>query len=611
MAPSNMDYSTIVSIIYFVVNIIFMFGLAFHVYRSGNHKLKSKSYLKDVWSQRKLFFPLIIHFYDTATDIGVIYNWYGLMKDEEDPNIDYESVDMKTFFWCGIAFLSVYRVLILMQAVYRWLHEDQDGQWYYVLLVLIDLYIFVIVYDSFNEANGIITKNAERRQKNAQRKKQKREEINKQLEVAIEMGQISTDKAAKIQIALNDQVEIEPTEDQGMLQMVEAVTESMPQIVLQSVFLIRSANDSEQLAEGSNMDLLLFSVLASLFSISNKFVWLDKARGSIREIARSLKPRESFPDCVNYWYIMRAFWRLCHLLSKFVAFTLIWAVMGGAWLPIWAGTIYMVWSMIMVRYARVDDNHDTYNCSHVAMGFIFSIFCIVALFVPSKQYVSHFIYKWIETTIALTAITVFGTIQFGCGICADSGLRMLFGIDNDRIRIYWIMGVAAHVMDGVLYSIMYSANIVSGAHVIYHNRWTEEFGLHEEGEQFKNFITDYENERITGIRMSVGANNSGGLKSFEFQINGIWRGRIGSHEPINEQELLLDADEYVNKARLKGLTGVHFFTNKGNVVEAGTLGEDEEGIVTLQGDFRLVDCKGTCDTEDVWSLSFLWHKVAP
>eukprot|EP01083_Nonionella_stella_P029686 81651_1 len=504
MAPSNMDYSTIVSIIYFVVNIIFMFGLAFHVYRSGNHKLKSKSYLKDVWSQRKLFFPLIIHFYDTATDIGVIYNWYGLMKDEEDPNIDYESVDMKTFFWCGIAFLSVYRVLILMQAVYRWLHEDQDGQWYYVLLVLIDLYIFVIVYDSFNEANGIITKNAERRQKNAQRKKQKREEINKQLEVAIEMGQISTDKAAKIQIALNDQVEIEPTEDQGMLQMVEAVTESMPQIVLQSVFLIRSANDSsEQLAEGSNMDLLLFSVLASLFSISNKFVWAD-TQGFVREIARSLKPRQSFPGCVNYWYIARAFWRLCHFLSKFAAFTLIWVVLGGAWLPIWAGTIFIVWSMWVMRQLRMDSNYN--HCEVVSEGFILGLFYIVALLNPSKQWVSHFIYKWIETTIALTAITVFGMIQFKCGICADSALRMLFGTDNDRIRIYWIMGVAAHVMDAVLYSLLYFSNIlVDEEDVLYHNRWTEPFGSDPKGEQFKNLITDYENERITGIRISGGA----------------------------------------------------------------------------------------------------------
>eukprot|EP01083_Nonionella_stella_P110949 325067_1 len=423
MAPSNMDYSTIVSIIYFVVNIIFMFGLAFHVYRSGNHKLKSKSYLKAVWSQRKIIFPLIIHFYDTATDIGVIYNWYELMKDEEDPKTDYDSVDMKAFFWCGISFLLFYRILMLILSVFRWLDEDDEGEWYHVLLVLIDLYIFAFIYESFNEANGIITKNAERRQKNAQRKKQKREEINKQLEIAVEKGQISTDKAEAIQIALNDEVEIEPGDAQMFVQMLEAVTESMPQIVLQSVFLIRSAND-DRLKYGSNMGLLLFSVLASLFSISNKFVWAD-TQGFVREIARSLKPRQSFPGCVNYWYIARAFWRLCHFLSKFAAFTLIWVVLGGAWLPIWAGTIFIVWSMWVMRQLRMDSNYN--HCEVVSEGFILGLFYIVALLNPSKQWVSHFIYKWIETTIALTAITVFGMIQFKCGICADSALIMLFG----------------------------------------------------------------------------------------------------------------------------------------------------------------------------------------
>eukprot|EP01083_Nonionella_stella_P146274 459867_1 len=599
MALSYSDYSATLSIIYFVVNIIFMFGLAFYVYKSGNHKLKSKSYIKDVWSQRKIFFPLIIHFYDTATDIGVIYNWSQLMKHEEDEdlNINYESVDMSTFFWCGIAFLIVYRVIMLMMALYAWLDEDEDGEWYHVLLVIIDLYIFLMVYESFSEANGVITKNAERKQKNAERKKQKRHEaIDKQLQVAVEMGQISTNEVKAIQIALNDELAIEPTERQMILQLIESITESMPQIVLQSVFIIRSANDLRLVADGSNIDLLLFSVFASLFSISNKFVYLD--RSAVNEIARSLKPRRSFPDCIHYWYVTRSLWRLCHVLSKFVAFTLIWVVMGGAWLPIWVGTVYIFWSIVAMCISRVEGKHEKYKCMDVLTGLAGGIFLITSIPNITKQWAPTVVYKWIETTIAFTAITVFATVQFECTlICADSRSRMLFGTDNNRIFIYWIMGVAAHVMDGVLYSIMYSANIVSGAHVIYHNRWTEEFGLHEEGEQFKNFITDYENERITGIRMSVGANNSGGLKSFEFQINGIWRGRIGSHEPINEQELLLDADEYVNKARLKGLTGVHFFTNKGNVVEAGTLGEDEEGIVTLQGDFRLVDCKGTCDTE--------------
>eukprot|EP01083_Nonionella_stella_P110948 325060_1 len=593
-------YSTIVSIIYFVVNIIFMFGLAFYVYKSGNHKLKSKSYLKDVWSQRKIFWPLIIHFYDTATDIGVIYNWSQLMKHEEEPDTNYESVDMKTFFWCGIAFLIVFRVLILLFSILKWF--DGDGEWYHVLFVLFDLYIFVLVYESFNEAHGIITKNAERRQRNAERKKQRQEAM-----------EICTDKAQHTQIALVDEVEIEPAGGQIALQLLEAATESMPQIVLQSVFIIRSANDQQLVDGGSNIGLLLFSVLASLFSTSNKFVWMDKE--FVCDIAKSLhiKPRESFEDCIHYWYIIRALWRLCHVLSKFAAFTLIWAVMGGAWLPIWVGSIYIFWSMFNIRVVRIEENHEKYECGDVLVGVVSGILCIIAVIDPSKPYASAFLYKWIETTIALIAITMFATIQFDCGICASSGFRMLFEFDtetnNDRIFIYWTMLSVAHVMDAVLYVLLYFANIWMGEEdVIYHGRWTHTFGNDTKGEQFKNFIADYENERITGIRMSAGAGNMD-IKSIQFQINGIWRGRIGSQEPINEQELRLDDDEYVNKVTLWSMFGVLFGTNKGNIIKAGTLGEDEENITTLHGDFKLRDCKGRSTTNEIWALSFLWHKV--
>eukprot|EP01083_Nonionella_stella_P277525 943457_1 len=224
MALDESSYSTTVSIIYFALNIVFMFGLALYVYKSGNHQLKSKSYVKDVWSQRKIFLPLIIHFYDTATDIGVIYNWGELMN-QETGEIDYESVDMNTFFWCGVAFLIVFRVGMLLYSIKEW--WDGDGEWYYVLLVLLDLYIFVVVYESFNEAQGVITSNAEKRQQNAQKKKKKRqEETRKQLEEAVDSRNIR---------AIRENKEVEPQFEQMLLQLAEAVTESMPQIVLQSV----------------------------------------------------------------------------------------------------------------------------------------------------------------------------------------------------------------------------------------------------------------------------------------------------------------------------------------------------------------------------------------
>eukprot|EP01084_Bolivina_argentea_P281277 481226_1 len=416
-----LKYSTVVSIVYFVLNIIFTFSLAYHVYKTGNHKLKSKSFVKDTWNQRKIFYPLLIHFYDTATDLGVIYNWAELAKDEAI--INYESVDMKLFLWCGIAFLLVYRIAILTYTFY--LFCIGDGEFYYIILALLDLYIFVVVYESFNNAQGVITTNAARRAENMKRKKlaqeanekKRQQEIDRVIEeqegknkklaelIAEQQGKTealdeltraigmkdnniadigaSEGKGEDVPVALDVEVEIEPVDKQMMIQVFEAVSESMPQIVLQSVFIVRSANDQALLMNGTNIGLILFSILASLFSIANKFVWFDKRNEDICHKAMSLHPRESFPDCIHYWYLIRVLWRWCHIFAKFAVFTLIWVVLGGAWLPVWIGLSFLFW---LILSCIVFD--------HVSELLFISVTLVVAIIGISKECLKHFVYKW-------------------------------------------------------------------------------------------------------------------------------------------------------------------------------------------------------------------------
>ena len=113
--------------------------------------IKSKAFIKDIWTQRKIYAPLIVHFYDTATDIGVIIYWYGLMIDETEKGIDYRSVNMTVFFWCGISFLLVYRVLTLLFVALDVMGCDLDlnSDWYDIILVLLDVYIFKAVCLNF------------------------------------------------------------------------------------------------------------------------------------------------------------------------------------------------------------------------------------------------------------------------------------------------------------------------------------------------------------------------------------------------------------------------------------------------------------------------------
>eukprot|EP01084_Bolivina_argentea_P019313 35923_1 len=551
--------------------------------------------MKDVWNQRKIFFPLIIHFYDTATDIGVIYNWFELMKDEE--TINYDSVDMKTFFWCGITFLIIYRIGILLYAVYELC--DGDGEWYHIILVLLDLYIFVVVYESFNEAQGIITKNAQRRKANKIRKKQKRQkeiEMNQPVK-EIEMGQITNDKTVdtKPVIYMSEEVEIEPVDTQMYMQLFEAVTESMPQIVIQSVFIIRSANDEILAESGSNIGLLSLSILASLLSISNKYAWLDKSE-----------------DCIHYWYVIRVLWRLFHILSKFAVFTLIWTVLGGTWLPIWAGICWIFWFILVWIVAAKMEKKKIEGFEKISQfifgSSIYALGFLIAIVISAKEFKSHFVFKWIETTIGLAAIAIFGTLKFGCDMCASSDTRTIMktSTSNDRVFIYFILGIVAHFMDLILYLMLYFGNIlVDKRDIIHHNRWSYKFGYRTRGEPFKKLIDDHKTERITGVRLG----GKDKVATIEFQVNGDWKGQIGVKTEEKMNELVLGTDEYIIQITIDKTEYVEFFTNMGNSISAAKGATDEKENITLKGNFKLVDCKGQADSSRVRMLQFLWHKI--
>eukprot|EP01083_Nonionella_stella_P131734 400436_1 len=437
----DLEYSSILSIIYFSVNIIFLGGLGLIVYKQGGHEVKSKTYLQDIWSQRKIYAPLLIHFYDTATDIGVIYNWYQLMQIEQDPtkDVDYKSVDMEVFFWTGITFLIVYRFCLFCWCVLAWLFgDDDDGRWYHPLLVLCDLYIFATVYESFTNAKKIVIKNAKTRLHNL--------EVLRQL-------QAKTKGVSKTKVKLDSLVDVEPVSKQYSVQFGEAILESMPQIVLQSVFMVRSAN-ARGLNEESNVLLLMLSVIASLISISNKYVYVDRQESA--KWARSIKLRRKlFPDpkCVQYWYIARVVWRLFHIMSRFCVFVLVWTVMGGAWLFIWTCVVWLCWTTIVYITQRdMIILHGPWE--HIFRSLITGVEALVGVVFERGNRLHNMvctIFKLIESVIGLSLITLFGTLSFKCGVCSDPVTRQIFtNKGNDRMLMFWVLGVLSTVVDVVL-----------------------------------------------------------------------------------------------------------------------------------------------------------------
>eukprot|EP01083_Nonionella_stella_P223828 797280_1 len=477
MAEIKDDYSSIVSIIYFTINMIFLIALGVIVYNQGAHEIISKSYFKDIWNQRKIYAPIIIHFYDTATDIGVVYSWFVRMRDEHD----YESVDMAVFFWTGISFLALYRLCLLCWTIYDW----SDAKWYHLLLILLDLYIFVTVYESFMDAQGIITENARKRRNNTVKKLKQRSEktTEEEIEPTKNAEKKLKQRAEKITkpVQFDVEEEIEPAEKQFLVQLCEAIFESMPQIVLQSVFVIRSENET-MLQNGSNIYLIMFSVIASLLSISNKFVFMDKEQ--VSSTAGALKPREHFPDCIQYWYVVRVIWRMFHIMARFCIFVLIWVILGGTWLPIWIICVGTYWFTIYRKLIRKIDPHKF----HGAKSVFGTISCIGTYFEADLSAYTESVLLiscvFIQNVIGLGLITIFGVFSFECGICADPNTRQVFDNTNNRVLIFWTLGVVSVAMDVILFLVMRNQNIFYPAYIFLK---TEACTMISDGNSKENF----------------------------------------------------------------------------------------------------------------------------
>eukprot|EP01084_Bolivina_argentea_P228301 385621_1 len=450
----SISFSAAASLIYFATYTIMMILLATFIWIKESHGL-DKTFLKSVWIQRRIYAQVIIHFYDTATDIGVIITWFFLWQDSND----YKSVDMGVFFFCGCAVALLYRFVCFCLILYEELNEDNikeneglgykerinyNNEWVMCCiycricirlpLIILDLFIFEAVYESFKSSEKIIDENRRRteiRQQRIQAKiKNKRAQklwekvenalviclvtrfkgnaketfesiANKNGFISFELFEsairnygftddqiqqcfwaLDTNKSGKIdeeefskwylaqitfkaemiekynqevdakeaenttlihnddddifnniviQLTKEEERELEledidPASIQYYCMLAEAVFESMPQVILQTVFLVRAINDPI-LRNNSNQTLVFTSLIASIVSVSNKFYLMDKL--GVKDKAKSAKPKKQFPKCIEPWYSVRISWRFFHIFCRFAVFSLIWIVLGG------------------------------------------------------------------------------------------------------------------------------------------------------------------------------------------------------------------------------------------------------------------------------------------
>eukprot|EP01084_Bolivina_argentea_P317496 550491_1 len=291
--------------------------------------------------------------------------------------------------------------------------------------------IFYFAYQSYKEASDKISNNAKIRKKNQNAKKIKAN-VETEIELAVRPFPGSNESNKSIQnehLETYQEQEIEPVDEQIMMLLLESIFESIPQVILQSVFLIRSKNDETLKADISNEILLLLSVFASLMSISNKFTYDDKE--CVVEKAESLKPKESFPNCVQYWAIIRVLWRFFDVASRFTTYVLIWVVMGGIWLPIWTGLSFIIHFLYNVK---------TVKCSEksTALGAVLQTLSWIVADELTVNWLKV-IPKYLDKFLILIATAIFGFFPFSCSICADFEHRKFLNHSNDGVLQYFII----------------------------------------------------------------------------------------------------------------------------------------------------------------------------
>eukprot|EP01084_Bolivina_argentea_P170634 295681_1 len=109
----------------------------------GGESMKKKVILfwQSIWSKKKMYGPMIVHIFDTASDAGVLVEWYLLAKRERnDPDFNVPHLDMSIMFWCNLGSILLYRFISTVW-IYRLTQSITQS-----ILQLFDLLLFKAIY---------------------------------------------------------------------------------------------------------------------------------------------------------------------------------------------------------------------------------------------------------------------------------------------------------------------------------------------------------------------------------------------------------------------------------------------------------------------------------
>eukprot|EP01084_Bolivina_argentea_P198374 339701_1 len=196
------------------------------------------------------------------------------------------------------------------------------------------------------------------------------------------------------------------------------------------------------------------SLAASLFSIANKYTWIDKE--CVVDDAREIELSKNSPY-INKWYVLRAIWRFSYVMARFCILSLIWSVLGGAFVGIFLFISWLIWVIVLTieifwsEFKGKTDMDCVVIFAYIAIISGFGFSSLVAS--PSTDSIIIMATHGIEMIFSSTIITIFASTEsIDCSICADPVDRQ--ATNNPYILMFLLTAWIAMSVDFIGYFIM-------------------------------------------------------------------------------------------------------------------------------------------------------------
>ena len=308
-----LSYSDYVAIVYASLQTCGVLSTSFYVL------LKSSSTgcferLKEIWSYKWIYISTLSTIYDQATDIGVLIYWHSLIDNNDIKHVDMTLLFVLSCIFCIISrlFNSGLGILLVKSKLLG------------LFLGLFDLMIMACVWDKITGVSNILDPN-----------------------------QMREDQDELSWILL--------------LQTCEIFFESLPQILLQSLFLIRTFNNQtiyDDNYKNNQLQFDIFLVWISLFisvisatnKISNDAITRGGKTSQRNKIENKYNFRRKCP-IINIGVLSQKIFFISTIITRLFICSLLWSVVGGLFLSLFVFICFIVF-VIFVK-CSVNDGTDT------------------------------------------------------------------------------------------------------------------------------------------------------------------------------------------------------------------------------------------------------------